>query len=84
MLVKISNGHLIIIPFTCLNDDVVEKEVIRSLKRIYRYWFIISGKIRVFRTALDLCNFFKLPPKTRVEDFVSTVQQLMPDTRILF
>lgn len=83
-LVKDLNGHLIVIPYTCLNEDAVERELIRSLKRIYRYWFVISGKIRVFRTALEVYRTFSLPPQTLVKDFSTVVEQSVLDARILF
>src|ERR1035437_5430091 len=52
-IIKENNEYLIIITYLCLNENSVEKELIRQLKRIYKFWFVIDGKTRVFKVEID-------------------------------
>lgn len=83
-LVKASDSHLIILSYLHLNDDSVEKELIARFKQIYQYWFVIDGRLRVFKSALDLYKEFNIPPRTPIKDLVTEVKKIVNDFRILF
>lgn len=83
-LVAHNGGELIVLSYLNLIQDSVEQELIRRLKKIYRYWFVVEGKIRVFKTTLEVYKAFNVPTGTLVKDLVAKVEETVPDAKCLF
>lgn len=83
-LVKQHQGKLIVLTYLTLAEQDVERVLIASLKRIYPYWFVINGKLQVYKNALDVCNSFKLPETTILRDVVKVLKNTISDFRVLF
>lgn len=77
-------ASLIVLSYHVLYEDKVETELIRCLRRIYRYWFVVGGKLQVFRTSGEVCDFFKLPRTILVKDVGLEAEKSMSDVKYLF
>ena len=83
-IVKANNGNLVIITYLHLNENTVERQLISSLKRIYKYWFLVDGKLLVFKGPLDVCSVFKLPSSVLIKDIVTEVCKKFVSCKVLF
>ena len=83
-IVKTNNGKLIIITYLHLNEDTVEKRIIYSLKQIYKYWFIVDGKLQVFPGALAVYKAFNLPLTIPVNNIVMELKTTNKNFHVLF
>jgi len=83
-IIKNINGHLIIIPYTRLKEDVVEKELVRGLKRVYKFWFVVDNKLHVFKNVTEVVNKFNISLDTLVRNIVNEVRKVIDNFRVLF
>ena len=83
-LVRDVAGHLVTISYKYSDPVSIEKELIRYLKCIYKYWFIVDGEIKVFKSALAVYKAFNIPLGILAKDLVVEVVKTVPNCRILF
>ena len=83
-LVRQLKGRLIIITYRFANLENIEKELIRLLKIVYPYWFIVHGKIRAFKTTFDVLTFFDISDNIPIEELVSFIEKTKPGIKVLF
>lgn len=58
-------------------------EYLNKLKQLYRYWFVIDGKIFCYRSFLCVCKAFNLPPETTPKTLLRDLR-IVVDFQILF
>lgn len=78
------NGELIVLNYLNLIQDSVEKELIRRLKKIYKYWFVVNGEIKVFNNILDIYRTFDISLKVLGKNVISEVAKKIKDFKVLF
>lgn len=83
-LVTASGGRLIVLSYQTLSDGIVEKELIRRLKRAYMHWYVIGDTIRVFKTTIDVVKTFGLPTDLPLREVDSFVVKTIHGARLLF
>lgn len=83
-LVHERKATLIVLTYLNLHKGSVEKELIFRLKKAYKYWFFIRGKLVACKTAMDVVRTFSLPDNTLLRNVVSEVIKRNNDIRVLF
>lgn len=83
-IVRNSNGYLITITYLHLNENIVEKELIRGLKRYYKYWFIIDDALRVFKGPVEVIKEFNISMNVLIRDIEKEVKKAVKNIKILF
>ncbi len=83
-LVKLSRGFLVVLNYTSLENESVEKDLIRRLKNIYVRWYMVDGEIKVFRKLEKVCSEFDLPSTTSVSNIDSVLLEKMKNVKVLF
>lgn len=83
-LVKSRKAYLAIVTFRSQNKNSVEKDLIRELKRFYRYWFVVNGQLRIFRRSTDVCREFGIPGTVELKNLVTEVSKAVKDFSVLF
>ena len=84
-LVYKTGGELVVVNYLNLNARMLESILVGKLKRIYQCWYVMNGKITVFRSVLDVYKFFNIPSNIFVEEyFVNEIRKQIPDFKILF
>jgi hypothetical protein len=84
LFIKARKEYLIVLTYLHLKSDSVEKELVMRLKQIYRYWFVVDGKLQVFRNALEVYDTFKLPSGVLVKDIVKELEKNINNFHVLF
>jgi len=84
MIVSENDGRLIIITYLHKTEEAVEKEMILSLKRIYNYWLIINGELKVFKKLNDVCRAYELSFRTLREELIPELGKVVKDLQVLF
>jgi hypothetical protein len=67
-----------------LSEDIVEKQLIYSLKRIYKYWFNVDGKVMIFKGPMAVCDAFKLPKDLLFRNIVKELEKTIKSFHVLF
>jgi hypothetical protein len=83
-LVYQNKGHLVTLTYLNLSDNSVEKELIKRFKRIKKYWFKIDGKIKTFKTAMDVFHGLNIPMSVQFKDLESEAKKIIPNLEVLF
>lgn len=83
-LVQQANGKLIVLTFLHLIHNTVEKQLILSLKKIYKYWFVTDGKLQVFKTEMELYTAFNISLTVGIKNIITEVKRTVKDCKILF
>jgi hypothetical protein len=83
-IVKDNNGKLVIITYLHLNENTIEKQLIGSLKRLYKYWFVIDGKVTVFKDAIEVIKAFNIPGDVLIRDLLKEVEKKVKGLKVLF
>lgn len=83
-IVKMRKECLVVVSYKSQNKKSVEKDLIRELKEIYRYWFVVNGQLRIFRKSIDVYKEFKIPCNVEIKNLVSEVSKVVEDFRVLF
>lgn len=84
LLVIQSGGELIVLNYLNLIQGSVEKELIRRLKKIHKYWFVVNGEIQVFDTTSELYKTFDIPLKVLSKNVVLEIAKKIKDFKVLF
>ncbi len=83
-LVAQNNGNLIILTHFHLTDNVVDKELIRQLKKINFRWYSIDGKIVTFKTPDEVYCKFNIPKTILIRKLDNEVLKIVQNCKILF
>jgi hypothetical protein len=83
-LIKSRNEFLIVLTYLHLTNDSVEKELIYRLKQVYKYWFVVNGKIQVFKSILAVYETFKLSKSIAVKDIEKELMKTNKNIKCLF
>jgi hypothetical protein len=84
-LVKQHSGNLIIIAYSEVTDnDSVEKQLIRRLKKICARWYKINGELKIFKTVGDAYAFFNIPSSTLIRNLDVEVKKVVNDFSVVF
>lgn len=83
-IVQSKGGFFITITYRSLTNDTVEKDLIRELRQIYRYWFVINGQIQVFRKFSSLCALLGTSTKVEISELLQKAKELCLDFKELF
>ena len=79
-----SGGSLVIVTYRTLANNSVEIELLRGLKSVYRYWFVVDTKIQAFHKPSDVCRAFGLSTGIRMKDLVTEAIRLIKGLSVLF
>ena len=83
-LVRDNQGKLIILTYSSLTDNLIEDHLIKALKRIYRYWFIIDDRLFLYKSASSVFKAFNIPLSTLVSNLEIEVGKTVPNFYVLF
>lgn len=84
ILIKEKNGTLIVVTHICSTNEAVEKELIRRLKKIMVRWYLINGKLMVFKTLNEVYVFFNIPLTVLIQRLDCEVKKVVKDFSVLF
>lgn len=80
-----NNGYpLITLTYKHSGENALERYLIRSLKRFYKHWFVIDGKIRAFKTSIDVYAEFDISLDIPIRYLSTKIKELNPDINELF
>lgn len=83
-IIKENNGKLIVLTYLHLSNDSVEYELISRLKYIYKYWFLIEGKLHIFKNDIEVIEVFKLPITMPIRNMIKELRRIIQDFQVLF
>jgi hypothetical protein len=83
-LVAEAGGNLIVLNYLNLRDGSVENELIRRLRKVYRYWFLVDDKIITCKTAMDVYKRFDIPLDILVRNLELFLTQKYTNIKTLF
>lgn len=72
-IAKQKNIPLITIKYTYQHNGTLEQKLINELKKQYKYWLKIDDKIIAIENSYKLCQYFKLPGRTLLQDALETL-----------
>ena len=83
-IVRQNNGCLITISYHHSDEKTIELELIKYLKLTFKYWFLIDGKISVFKKSIEVYKFFNVPKNILIEKLSDYVIQNNKNVEKLF
>lgn len=83
-LVKNLNSFFITIDYTKYSYKSVRSYLIHRFKLIYKYWFLVDGKVVVFKNFVDVYPYFNIDSNVLVRDLVDVVLKKHSNVKILF
>ena len=67
-----------------LCERLVEEHLIKKLKFLYKYWFVVDGRVVAFKRELELYEAFQINKTLRVNDLVSEILRRNDNVETLF
>lgn len=83
-IIKSLNGKLIILTYQMLDEKTVESTLIHYLKRLYPYWFVVNGTLKVYKNVLDIYSEFNVPLDVKISKLTSVISSTVKDFKVLF
>lgn len=84
LLVKTRGSSLIVVSYMSLCERLVEEHLIKKLKFLYKYWFVVDGRVVAFKRELELYEAFQINKTLRVNDLVSEILRRNDNVKTLF
>lgn len=83
-IVRNNKGKLLIVPHTFNTVPAVEAELIRLMKRANAKWYVIDGKVVVFKKVIEVFSYFNIPMTILIRNLDKEVQKRVKSFQVLF
>jgi hypothetical protein len=75
---------LIVLKYSDQKSNLLEASLIQKLKQVYRKWYLVNGKIIVFKKTIDVYNHFKIDKDVTFNKLDAEVAKKVSDFKVLF